>query len=265
MAQEQDKDLENVEAVTEAASTDVSSIFEGEDLSEEFKTKASVVFEAAVKEAVDAQVAEIQEEAEADLAAQLTEAKEAHYNELTESLSGYLDEVIKEWLEQNRIAVESGIKVEMAESFITGLKGLFYENNIELDEETVDVVAELENDLAEQSERNNAVIHENLELKRELDILRADVVFNCVSEGLTETQKDRLRTLSENIDASDIEGYTSKLRTIKEAFVEKEQKIVNESVVNDEDVILNEDVTAPTAPATSVDRYIDFINNNREA
>lgn len=263
MAKEQDQILDEAEKVEvdtvaedAAPSTDVSSLFEGEDLSEEFKGKVSTIFEAAVADQVASKTAELKEEMEAEYATKLEES----VAEVKENLNDYLDYVVNEWAEENKVALEAGVKVEMAENFMEGLKNLFYENNVQIDEETIDVVADLEGTIEEQAARNNGLVNESIELKKEIADLKASIAFGEMSEGLTDTQVDRMKTLAETVDTSDLEVYKAKLGTIKETFFKKEAPVVTESVVEDSAVVLEEGAKEVVTEHQSVNAYLSFLS-----
>lgn len=241
----------------------IAGLFEGLDLSEEFKAKAELVFEAAVSEAAAAKAMEIAESIESDLKEQFETALNESLEEIVENLDSYLDYVVQEWMSENEVAIESGIKVEMAESFMAGLKELFYEHNVEIDEETIDVVAELEEEVAAAKEAANRAIVESIALNEELQTLRAEKVFTAMTEGLSQTQVERFRVLSEKLDASDLEAYESDLATIKESFFKKKASAV---ITEDLDEAAGELIVEETAPVkksgdAAIDAYAEFLNN----
>jgi hypothetical protein len=248
----------------EEVSFDLASLFEGLDLSEDFKEKAELVFESAVNEAAAARAVELAESIEADLQEQLEEALNESLEEIVENLDSYLDYVVQEWMSENEVAIESGIKVEMAESFMEGLKELFYEHNVEIDEETIDVVAELEEELEELKSAANRAINENIELAEELQAIRAERVFESMTEGLSHSQVERFRVLSEKLDHSDLDSYADDLDTIKESFF-KNKSIA--AISEDLDEAAGELMTEETAVQTkrsldeSVNAYASFLNN----
>lgn len=240
----------------------IAAMFEGMDLSEDFKTKAALVFEAAVNAAASEKVSDITASLEEEFEASLTESVNEAMEEIIENLDSYLDYVVSEWMEENTVAIESGIKVEMAESLMDGLRDLFSEHNIEIDEDTVDVVADLEEELEALALKTNEVINENIELHNAVLKLAAESVFNEVSEGLAVSQKERLRTLSEKLDVSDIEEYESNLHTIKESFFKKKTVIAEE--VDEETEILTEETTNKTSsPYASVNAIVDALNSRQ--
>jgi hypothetical protein len=251
---------EEIEEEIEEISIDesIASMFEGLDLSEEFTTRATMVFEAAVNAAAIAKANEIAENLEEEFQANLIESVNEAMEEIVENLDSYLDYVVSEWMEENTVAIEAGIKVEMAESLMEGLKDLFSEHNIEVSEETIDVVAGLEEEIAALEEKANKVINENIELANELAVLSAENVFNEISEGLTVSQKERFRTLSEKLDVTDIENYASDLGTLKESFFKKKVSIVEE--ISEEDEIITEETAPKASQYSTVNAIVEALN-----
>ena len=244
-------------------STDISSLFEGLDLSEDFKSKAQLVFEAAVNEAASKKASSIVENVEADLQEQFETSLAESMDEIVENLDSYLDYVVEEWMKENEVAVESGIKIEMAESFMEGLKELFYEHNVEIDEETIDVVAGLEEELAEMKESANKAINSKIDLEEEIQELRAGRVFETMTEDLSASQVERFRVLSEKLDFSDLESYETDLSTIKESFfkTKKENAISEDLDETAGELIVEEAPVSPKSEYESVNAYAHFLNN----
>lgn len=246
----EETDTDANEIVEEVLEIDeaVASIFEGEDLSEEFKSKATLVFTAAINEEVTRRVAAEAAEITESFQAQLDEAVAVQLDDIVESLDGYLDYAIGEWMEENKLALEQGIKVEMAESLIASLKETFYNHNIEIDEDTIDVVAGLEEEIAELTNAANASINENLALKNELQAIKAQAVFTEATEGLTVTQAERLRVLAEKISHDDLNTYAADLGTLKETFLStpKTRTLVESTVANEDegDEVITEEAQA---------------------
>ena len=238
----------------------IATMFEGMDLSEEFTSKVTVVFEAAVNEASikrsDAMIAEKTEQ----LALDMQEAADASVNNIVENLDSYLDYVVEEWMSENNLAIEAGIKVEMAESLMDGLATLFEEHNIEINEDTIDVVAGLEEEVAELKADANKAITENVALAKEIASLNASAAFEEMTEGLTLTQVERLKVLSEKLAFDDIEAYKSDLTTLKESFFAKSKPLVEE--VSDEEEIIVEDtaVKAPASEYSNINALLEGFN-----
>ena len=247
------------------ASETFDSLFEGLDLSEDFKGKLSLVFEAAVNEASTAKAHEIAESLEEEFAVQLEESVNEAMEEIVENLDNYLDYIVSEWMEENAVAIESGIKVQMAESFMEGLKGLFYEHNVEIDDETIDIVADLEEEIASLKEEVNKTINVNIELSEAVELLQAERIFEELSEGLTTSQKERFRILSEKLDATDIDSYSSDLSTLKESFFKTKAPAITESAADDEEneIILEETATKKVSEYNSINAIVNALNSNR--
>ncbi len=245
------------------ATESFASLFEGMELSEEFKGKLSLVFEAAVHEAATAKTAEIAASLEEEFAVKLEESVSEAMEEVVENLNNYLDYIVSEWMEENAVAIETGIKVQMAESFMEGLKELFYEHNVEIDEETIDVVADLEEEIASLKEEVNKTINANIELSETVAKLEAGRVFDELSEGLTTSQKERFRVLSEKLDCADLDSYTSDLNTLKESFFKTKEPVLTESVVDEEEneIILEETAPKKVSPYDSVNAIVAALNS----
>lgn len=260
---EEDDEHDHDEDEEMEESVDIAGLFEGLDLSEDFKSKAQLVFEAAVNEAAAAKAASIAESLEEDLQEQFEESLNESLEEIVENLDSYLDYVVAEWMSENELAVESGIKVEMAESFMEGLKELFYEHNVEIDEETIDVVAELEEEIESLKEATNRAINEKIELDEEVQALRAVRVFETMTEGLSQAQVERFRVLSEKLDHSDLDSYQEDLATIKESFFKKTSP---STVTEDLDETAGEVLVEETAPTNrsadpSINAYANFLSS----
>lgn len=245
------------------ASESFDSLFEGLDLSEDFKGKLSLVFEAAVNEAATAKANEITESLEEEFSARLEESVNEAMEEIVENLDNYLDYIVSEWMEENAVAIESGIKVQMAESFMEGLKELFYEHNVEIDDETIDVVADLEEEIASLKEEVNKAINANIELSEAVESLQAEKIFEELSEGLTTSQKERFRVLSEKIDVSDLDSYESDLSTLKESFFKSKAPVITESAVDDEEneIMLEETAPSKVSAYDSVNAIVAALNS----
>lgn len=234
----------------------VERLFEGTDLSEDFKSSAVAVFEAAVHEKVLAETATLEEKFESDLQEQVEKSVE----EIVEKVDQYLDYVIENWMEDNQVAVESNIKVEVAESILESVKGLVSEHNLEIDQETVDHNAELEVALEESKVKYNELVEEMMaikEAKKEADL---EAAFKTVSEELTDTQAEKLRVLSEGITFESTEDYSKKLEAIKDNyFVESAPAPVAEEESND---LLQEETAEEVQPALdpSIASYAESLN-----
>ena len=233
------------------------------DLSEEFTSKVTMVFEAAVNEAATLKAGTIIAEQTEVLEAQMAESIESSVDEIVENLDSYLDYVVEEWMKENELAIESGIQVEMAESLMTGLKSLFEEHNIEVNDEIVDVVAGLEEHAEDLRAAANDSINENVELKATIASLKADKVFSEMTEDLTITQRERLKVLSEKLDVQDIAEYSSDLETLRESFFTT-KKVVAEEVSDEEQEIITEETeakqVAPASDYSSINALVESLN-----
>ena len=193
---------------------DVEALLAGEELSEEFQEKARTIFEAAIK----AKVAEVQEELKAQYEETLEEEVSAIKEELTDRVDAYLEYVAEEWMTENQLAVESGLKTEMTESFLTGMRSLFEEHYVTIPEEKYDVTAAMVEKLDEMEDKLNEQIKSNIALKQRLAESVADVIFSEVCEGLALSQKDKLASLAENVEFDSEENYREKLVTLRKSY-----------------------------------------------
>ena len=196
---------------------DVNALLGGEELSEEFKEKAKTIFEAAI----NAKVASIKEEIEAQYAAKLAEEVEAAKESLAERVDSYLEYVSDEWFEENALAIETGLKTEMTESFLAGMKGLFEEHYVSIPEEKYDVLESMVEKLDDMETKLNEQIEKNIALNGRLSESVADGILDEVSEGLASTQKEKLASLSESVEFESEESYREKLETLKESYFPK--------------------------------------------
>ena len=222
---EEDQKLEvkelNKEDLELNVKEDIDAMMSGEELSEEFKTKASTIFEAAVSAKVIAEVNQRIGIFEEDYKKQLKEAKEEHLNSVTEKVDGYLNYVVEEWMKENELAVEKGIRSELVEDFMTGLKNLFQEHYIDIPEEKVDLVDDLFEKVEELEKKLDESVNNNVDLSGELKKYRKEEVLRSVSEELAETEKEKLSKLSEGIDYEDDTQYQEKLEILKENYFQK--------------------------------------------
>ena len=226
--QEETEDTEDTEDTEETEETEegkkmktedyIQVLFNGETLTEEFKVKAKTIFEAAVAE----RVAEIEQniiEASAAVIREETEkAVTVGLENLTEAVDGYLTEVSREWLKENQVEVERGLRTEIAENFITGLKQLFENSYVEVPEEKVDLVDDLFEQNNKLEKTLNEVISQNIELKSNLVGQLCAEQFTQIAEGLTDTETERLAKLTESLDFESIEQYAEKVKLLKESY-----------------------------------------------
>ena len=193
---------------------DVNALLGGEELSEDFKNKAKVIFEAAI----NSKVASIKEELEAQYAEKLQEELVSAKESLSERVDSYLEYVADEWFEENALAVEAGLKTEMTESFLEGMKGLFEEHYVTIPEDKYDVLESMVEKLDDMETKLNEQIEKNIALNGRLAESVADSILDNVSEGLAQTQKEKLASLSESVEFESEEQYREKLETLKESY-----------------------------------------------
>ncbi len=196
---------------------DVNALLGGEELSEEFKEKAKTIFEAAI----NAKVAGIKEELEAQYEEKLAEEIEAAKESLAERVDSYLEYVADEWFEENALAIENGLKTEMTESFLSGMKGLFEEHYVTIPEDKYDVLESMVEKLDDMETKLNEQIEKNISLNGRLSEATADGILDEVSEGLAVTQKEKLASLSESVEFESEAQYREKLETLKESYFSK--------------------------------------------
>ena len=249
-ATEEEEVVEEEEIDIEA---DVQALFEGEELSEEFQNKARTIFEAAI----NAKLAEVKEAVKTEYEEQLVEEVAAIKSELEERVDAYLEYVADEWLQENEIAIESGLKTEMTESFLEGMKNLFEEHYVSVPEEKYDVIESMVDKLDEMEGKLNEQIEKNIALNRRLAESSADVVFGEVTEGLAATQKEKLATLVENVEFESETDYREKLVTLKESYFPS-----NAGAQRDKSENLSEETNTPTYQdiSSSMERYLQTMN-----
>lgn len=227
----------------------VERLFEGTELSEDFKTQTVAIFEAAVQEKVIAEKASLEEKFESDLQEQVNVTVE----ELVEKVDQYLDYVVESWMEDNKVEVESNIKVEVAESLLTSIKGLVIEHNMEIDDEQVDIVAELESRLEESTSKYNDIVEQMIEVREAKEKADLDIAFKTISEDLTDTQVEKLRVLSEGVSYESVEEFTTKVKAIKTSYFAEQAPV---AVQEDETDLLQEETAEEAEQVTHVDPYV---------
>jgi hypothetical protein len=193
---------------------DVNALLEGEELSEEFQEKARTIFEAALR----SKVSEIKEAIEEQYATALAEEVEEIKSTLAERVDAYLEYVADEWIAENALVIEQGLKTEMTESFLQGMKGLFEEHYVSIPEDKYDVLESMVEKLDEMETKLNEQIEKNVSLNKRLAESVADGIFEQVSDGLADTQKDKLASLAESVEFESEEEYREKLETLKESY-----------------------------------------------
>ena len=234
---------------------DVAALLQGEELSEEFQSKAKTIFETAIK----TKVAEIKEELQESYATALVEELDKIKAGLTERVDSYLEYVADEWIQENQIQVEAGLKTEMTESFLEGMKSLFEEHYVTIPEDKYDVLNSMVDKLDEMESKLNEQIDRNVALNRRLAESTADSVFAAVAEGLADTQKEKLASLAENVEFESDTDYREKLETLKESYFPSKTSAPKSTSEN-----LSEEVSTDEVPSEDVaprmQAYLDILS-----
>jgi hypothetical protein len=228
---------EKKEKKKESMEEHLDALFNGETLTEEFMNKAKTIFEAAVNE----RVSEFKEEVLAEAANVVQEEVEKAVSELSERLDDYLGYVVEEWMEDNKLAVENGIRTEIAENFMAGLKELFESHYIEVPEEKYDVIDGLFAENEELESNLNEQIQKNIDLEKELLAYQAGQVFSQVADGLSDVEVEKFSSLAEGVEFENLEQYAEKLNVLKENY------FVNAPTVNN---LVEETTDKKIAPET---------------
>ena len=212
-------------------SDDLNALINDEaTLSEEFKSKAETIFEAAIKHKLSEEIDRL----EAKYDEELTEELESTKADMVEKVDSYLNYVVEQWMEDNQVAIQSGLRAEIAEDFMTGLKGLFEENYIEVPESKVDLVDDLADTVEELEDRLNDTTAQAITMAEELEQYKRDAIIRESARGLAETQVEKLKSLVEDIDFEDEETFAQKVETVKESYFNKEVKESAEAEFQDE-------------------------------
>ena len=249
---------EEVIAETEAINVDddVKALLEGEELSEEFQEKAKTIFETAIKTKVE----EVKANLEESYAATLVEEIDTVKASLTERLDSYLEYVADEWVQENKLAIENGIKGEMTESFLNGMKQLFEDHYVTIPEEKYDVLESMVDKLDEMEGKRNEQIEKNVSLNKRLAESEADVILADVAEGLAVSQKEKLASLAENVEFESETDYREKLVTLKESYFPSGKTSAPKSNSENlsEEVSTDEVVSQETTPRMQA--YLDTLS-----
>ena len=243
IASEEEVIEEEEETIEVNVEDDINALIAGQELSEEFQEKARMIFETAI----NSKVAVIKEEMEKKYEEALQEGLEASKIELTERVDSYLEYVSGEWLEENSLAVEQGLKAEMSESFLNGMKSLFEEHYVSIPEDKYDVLESMVNKLDDMEEKLNEQIEKNVGLTKRLAESKSDGILSDVSEGLAVTQKDKLASLAESVEFESETDYREKLVTLRNSYFPTRQVASTQS---EDSEMLSEEANAPTAEAT---------------
>ena len=229
---------------------DVNALLGGQELSEEFREKAKTIFEAALK----SKVTELREAMDAHYEAKLVEEVEGMKDELIERVDSYLEYVADEWLQENALQVERGIRTEMTESFLEGMRGLFEEHYVSIPEDKYDVVESMVDKLDEMESKLNEQIEKNITITKSLSEATADGIVSEVSEGLSSTQKEKLASLAEGVEFESEQSYKEKLETLKESYFKTSPK-------RSDTEVLTEEAAAAPVTTNAMSAYIQALSH----
>ena len=245
---------EKAATVTVDVTADMNALVESEaTLSETFKDKAAIIMEAAVKSKVSEEVARIESELQEEFDEELKTTRE----EMVEQIDGYLNYVVEKFMEENKLAIEHGLRTELAEDFMNGLKNLFTESYVDVPESKVDLVDELGTQVRELDEKLNESTETSINMYGELEALKRDVIIREHSRDLAETQVEKLKSLAEDIDFEDEETFAQKVSTIKESyFTKKTPSIVGEEI--------DETVEEETEVSDVMSRYVSALRQTHK-
>jgi len=230
---------------------DVNALLGGEELTEEFKAKAKTIFEAAINSKVAEIRATIEEEHEARIAEEIAEEKEA----LQERVDSYLEYVSDEWMEENALAIEHGLKTELTESFLSGMKSLFEDNYVSIPDDKYDVLESMVEKLDDMETKLNEQIEKNISLNKGLAEATADGILDTVSEGLASTQKEKLASLAESVEFESETQYRDKLKTLKESYFTS-----SASTANRTETLTEGEAAAPETYSGSMESYLKTLS-----
>ncbi len=235
---------------------DINALVADEDLSEDFKVKAKTIFEAAVSTKVKEKVSEIESQYEETTKEAIEEIKE----DLSEKVDSYLNYVAESWVTENELAIERGLKTELTEDFINGLKKLFEEHYVEVPEDKFDVVEELANRLDENEDKLNSEVAENIKLSQDIEELKREKIINEASNDLADSEQEKLKELTEDVDYENEENFQEKVSTLKEAYFkgEKLEAVSDESNVASADADFGSQEETPVDPGMA--KYTAAIN-----
>ena len=236
---------------------DVDALMTGEDLSEEFKTKAATVFEAAIKSKLRSEIDRIHEEVSSEKETEI----ETFKVDITEKVDTYLNYVVEEWTKENELAIERGLKGEIAEDFISGLKQLFEDHYIDVPDEKYDVLEAQSEKIAELEEKLNESIQKNVEMTEDNSLLVREQVFTEVSEDLAQTEIEKFKSLVEDVDFTDEGSFREKLSTLKESYFPKVKPATRARAIDDEDGGTAQDIDT----TDSMRKYMSAISRDQKA
>ena len=233
---------------------DVDALVEGEELSEEFKEKAARIFEAAVKSKIRSEVERIVDETQSEKDQEI----ETFINEMTEKVDNYLNYVVDEWTKENELAIERGLKGEIAEDFISGLKQLFEDHYIDVPDEKYDVLEAQSEKISELEEKLNEAIQKNVKFKTSNSELVREQVISEVSEDLVDTEAEKFKSLTQDVEFGDEDSFREKLDTLKENYFPRVNKSSN-TTIDDEDGGTAQDIDTTDAMKS----YMSAISRNK--
>ena len=235
---------------------DIDALLSDENLSEEFIAKSTTIFEAAVI----ARAEMVIEEAEQELLEQFEQAIEEVKEDLAAKVDDYLNYMVEEWIKENQIAIETGLRAEIVEDFISGLRGLFEEHYIDIPAEKVDVVEGLTAKVEELESALNEQIMTAVEMKKELSESKKIEAIYAACEGLTQTQVEKMKSLAEGVEFTTSEEFNGKLETLKESYFKAEVKAADSSALDDEVMIEEEDKKVKVSSDPSIEQYAKTIS-----
>ena len=250
--EEEEVVAEQEEVIEVNVEDDINALIAGEELSEDFQEKAKTIFEAAI----NSKVSIIKEDLEKEYAKVLQEEIDSTKIKLTERVDSYLEYVAGEWLEENSLAVEQGLKAEMSESFLTGMKSLFEEHYVSIPEDKYDVLESMVNKLDDMEEKLNDQIDKNVGLTKRLAESKSDGILSDVSEGLAVTQKDKLASLAESVEFESESDYREKLVTLRNSYFPTRQVASTQS---DDSEMLSEESKQPVQSTGTMDNYLSAL------
>jgi hypothetical protein len=255
--EKQDKAMMKKMMAKKGLKEDIDALLQGEDLSEEFVSKATTIFEAAVMSRVE----EIAEEVEAQLHEQFEQAVEELKEDFAAKIDDYLNYMVEEWMKENELAIESGLRSEIVEDFIGGLRNLFAEHYIDIPEEKVDVVQEMADKVEELEAKLNEEISRSIEFKKEINEHKKVQAVQAVCEGLTQTQVEKLKSLAESVEFTTEEEFTEKVSTLKEAYAPSNIKAGEKSAL-EEGVEVPEDKPSKASTDPLINAVVNSISKS---
>ena len=242
-------ELEGENLIEVDVTADVEALTNGEDLSEEFKAKAATIFEAAVVSRLNEELDKVHEEYSKTLNEEVEKVK----SELAEQVDEYLTYSVQQWMDKNNLAIEAGLKSEIAESVVSGLKKVFVENYIEVPEEKADIINEMASELDSMESKLNEQVSNNVELTKQVGSFVKNGIVKEISEGLASTEKEKLESLAEGVEFEDEESFRSKVNQLKESYFPSKPAAGTETVAEDAEPVVDTDMTE------SMTKYVDAL------